>query len=78
MKTTLYRYKTDGFEAVLYDAENGDDRLLIVIQGLKGLELPSNQGRTVIVSTHDPELIVLCCDYMLCLERDRVKYFGEV
>lgn len=41
MKTTEYRYKTDGFEAVFYDAENGDDRLLIVIQGLKGLELPS-------------------------------------
>ncbi len=41
MKTTRYRYKMDGFEAVLYDAENGDDRLLIVIQGLKGLELPS-------------------------------------
>ena len=41
MKTQQYRYTKDGFEAVLYDAENGDDRLLIVIQGLKGLELPS-------------------------------------
>ena len=41
MKTKHYEYTTDGFEAVLYDAENGDDRLLIVIQGLKGLELPA-------------------------------------
>lgn len=41
MKTQKYTYTKDGFEAVLYDAENGDDRLLIVIQGLKGLELPS-------------------------------------
>ena len=41
MKTQQYRYTKDGFEAVLYDAENGDDRLLIVIQGLKRLELPS-------------------------------------
>ena len=41
MKTTEYRYKVYGFEAVLYDAGNGDDRLLVVIQGLKGLGLPS-------------------------------------
>lgn len=41
MKTQQYSYTNAGFEAVLYDAENGDDRLLIVIQGLKGLELPS-------------------------------------
>ena len=41
MKTQQYEYTKDGFEAVLYDAGNDDDRLLIVIQGLKGLELPS-------------------------------------
>ena len=41
MRTQRYSYNKDGFEAVLYDAENGDDRLLIVIQGLKGLELPA-------------------------------------
>ncbi len=41
MKTQEYSYIKDGFEAVLYDAENGNDRLLIVIQGLKGLELPT-------------------------------------
>lgn len=35
-----YSYLQDGFEAVLYDAGNDDDRLIIVIQGLKGLELP--------------------------------------
>ena len=41
MKTQQYSYTKDGFEAVLYDAGNDDDRLLIVIQGLKGLELQS-------------------------------------
>lgn len=40
MNKKSYKYTQDGFEAVLYDAENSDDRLLIVIQGLKGLELP--------------------------------------
>ena len=40
MKKTRYKYLNDGFEGVLYDAENNDDRILIVIQGLKGLELP--------------------------------------
>jgi len=32
--------KSNGFEGILYNPENGDDKLLIVIQGLKGLELP--------------------------------------
>ena len=40
MKKTIYKYLQNGFEGVLYNPENGDDRLLIVIQGLKGLELP--------------------------------------
>lgn len=40
MKKIKYKYINDGFEGVLYDTENNDDRLLIVIQGLKGLELP--------------------------------------
>ncbi len=41
MKKQHYKYTEDGFEALLDDAGNGDDRLLIVIQGMKGLELPS-------------------------------------
>lgn len=41
MKVKKYTYLSDGFEGVLYDAENGDDRLVIIVQGLKGLELPS-------------------------------------
>lgn len=40
MDRKFYRYLQDGFEGILYDAENNDDRLIIVIQGLKGLELP--------------------------------------
>ncbi|MBR1797798.1 MAG: hypothetical protein IJ757_07295 [Clostridiales bacterium] len=40
MEKTEYRYLRDGFEGVLYDAGNNDDRLIMVVQGLKGLELP--------------------------------------
>lgn len=40
MQKNRFNICSDGFEAVLYDAENNDDRLLIVVQGLKGLELP--------------------------------------
>ena len=41
MKISRYSYKDYGFEGALYDTEDpNDDRLLIVIQGLKGLSLP--------------------------------------
>ena len=45
MKKKTYKYLQDGFEGILYDAENGDDRLLIIIQGLKGLELPEKYAK---------------------------------
>ncbi|MBE6035919.1 MAG: ABC transporter ATP-binding protein [Clostridiales bacterium] len=32
----------------------------------------AEDGRTVLVSTHDPELIELCCDYVLSINRGRV------
>ena len=38
----------------------------------------AERGKTVIVSTHDPELIALCCRYLLCLENGRIKYIREV
>ena len=34
----------------------------------------SNAGNTVLVSTHDSELIDMCCDYELCIEKGRVAY----
>ncbi|MEE0954455.1 MAG: acyl-CoA thioester hydrolase/BAAT C-terminal domain-containing protein [Eubacterium sp.] len=41
MEVSKYSYKEYGFEGALYDTGvQNDDRLLIVIQGLKGLELP--------------------------------------
>lgn len=40
MKIQEYNYREHGFAGKLYDAENGGDKLLIVIQGLKGLRLP--------------------------------------
>lgn len=45
MKKTEYKYLESGFEAVLYDAGNNDDRVLIVVQGLKGLELPEKYAK---------------------------------
>lgn len=33
MMESCYKYIKHGFEGILYDAENGDDRLIIVIQG---------------------------------------------
>ena len=36
-----FRYIKDGFEGILYRAQRKDDRLLIVVQGLKGLDLPA-------------------------------------
>ena len=38
----------------------------------------AKSGKTVIVSTHDPELISICCQYVLCLEKGRVKYLRKV
>lgn len=38
----------------------------------------ADRGKTVIVSTHDPELISLCCDCILCLEKGRVRYLRKV
>lgn len=38
----------------------------------------AESGKTVIVSTHDPELIALCCQYLLRLENGRIKYIREV
>ena len=43
----------------------------------KLLKQLSSDGKAVIVSTHDPELIALCCDYVLCIEHGKVKYFRE-
>ena len=33
----------------------------------------ARSGSTVLVSTHDPELIKQCCDYVLCIEKGKVR-----
>ena len=38
----------------------------------------ADAGNTVLVATHDPELIELCCDYVLCIENGRVGYLRVV
>ena len=42
---------------------------------LKSLAAANN---TVLVATHDPELIELCCDYVLCIENGRVGYLRRI
>jgi energy-coupling factor transport system ATP-binding protein len=42
---------------------------------LKSLAEANN---TVLVATHDPELIELCCDYVLCIENGRIGYLRPV
>jgi energy-coupling factor transport system ATP-binding protein len=37
----------------------------------------ASQGASVIVSTHDPELISECCDYILGINRGRAVYLKE-
>ncbi|ERK57459.1 ABC transporter, ATP-binding protein [Gemella bergeri ATCC 700627] len=37
-----------------------------------------NQGKTLFVSTHDPELIKLCCDFVLQIEDGKVVKYFEV
>jgi energy-coupling factor transport system ATP-binding protein len=38
----------------------------------KLLRYLADRGRTVLVSTHDPELIELCCDYVLSIQNGKV------
>lgn len=35
-------------------------------------------GNTVLVATHDPELIELCCDYVLCIKNGKLGYMKRV
>ena len=35
-------------------------------------------GNTVLVATHDLELIELCCDYVLCIENGKLGYMRKV
>ena len=38
----------------------------------------AESGNTVLVATHDPELIELCCDYVLCIENGKLGYFKRL
>lgn len=89
MKKQRYTYLNDGFEGVLYEAENKDDRLLIVIQGLKGLELPekyaelfSGKGYSVLAMTYygapgQPDQMRAIPLEMFQTAVDRMKEYGD-
>lgn len=38
----------------------------------------ADSGSTVLVSTHDPELLEQCCDYELCIRKGRIAYFRTI
>ena len=38
----------------------------------------ADSGSTIIVSTHDPELIEQCCDYELCIRNGRVVFLRKI
>jgi energy-coupling factor transport system ATP-binding protein len=44
----------------------------------KLLKQLASAGSTVLVSTHDPELIDLSCDYELRIKHGRVEYFSSL
>jgi len=54
---TRFRYIKDGFEGILYKAQREDDRLLIVVQGLKGLDLPCRYAELFCVREHNIRLL---------------------
>ncbi len=64
-------------EILLFDEPtSGLDRahMTAVAEMLSAL---AKDNRVIIVSTHDPELISLCCDYTLCIEKGRLKYLRK-
>jgi energy-coupling factor transport system ATP-binding protein len=40
-----------------------------VAENMRSLQ---RQGKTLLVITHDPELILTCCTYMLCMENGKI------
>lgn len=38
----------------------------------------AHSGNTVFVATHDPELIEMCCVYVLCIEHGKLGYLKKV
>lgn len=65
-------------EILLFDEPTSglDHRHMKIVGGL--LRKLAEREKIVIVSTHDPELISLCCQYLMCLENGRIKYFRKV
>ncbi len=60
-----------GAKLLLFDEPtSGLDYLHMVKVGELLKEL-ARSGSTVLVSTHDPELIELCCDYVLCINNGK-------
>ncbi|WP_051464985.1 ABC transporter ATP-binding protein [Butyrivibrio sp. FCS014] len=67
-----------GAEILLFDEPTSGldfDHMMKVGLLLKGL---AQSGKTVLVSTHDPELIEKCCDYELYIKNGRVESFGGI
>ena len=81
MQDVNHQLFTDSVESevMLSMKEEDKDRCSRILEDLGGLlKTLSRSGNTVLVATHDPELIDLCCDYVLCIENGKLGYLKRV
>ena len=72
--------------AAIASAMAADAKLMLFDEPTSGLDFAhmekvgellkslATAGNTVLVATHDPELVALCCDYVLCIENGKLGY----
>lgn len=64
-------------ELMLFDEPTSGLDFSHMIKVGKLLKELTGSGKTVLVATHDYELIEECCDYVLCIENGKVKYISK-
>lgn len=64
-----------GAEILLFDEPTSGLDLAHMEKVGAWLKALADAGHTVLVSTHDPELLEECCDYELCIRKGRIAFF---
>ena len=64
-----------GAEILLFDEPTSGLDLAHMEKVGTWLKALADAGHTVLVSTHDPELLEECCDYELCIRKGRIAFF---
>ena len=67
-----------GKEIILLDEPTSGLDFVHMRQVAEVLRMLKNSGKTVLVITHDPELIACCADHILHLEKGNVKEFYSI